>query len=757
MTFASLSVPARAVVLAAVLAGGAVLHPRPVLPLDGPLPVAAAAADTDGVWMQMAPPCLAGHAAVFDSLRNRVIVYDGRASGEVWVLGLDTGAWSLHTPAGTPPPARSDMAAVLDPTRDRVLVVGGHLASGASPGVWALDLSGGMSWSAVACSGTEPVDPRAYSATYDPLRDRVLVLGGGRIRALDLGSGPSWQLLSATATPTGTGYRTVYDPVRDRLVAFGHPLDVAELRNVWALPLSGALVWSQIVPSNRMDDLEGAVAIYDPDGDRLVVMGGYDPYLTEEYGPLNWALALNFAGTPTWTWLTDWDAPLHGRWYHVGVYDSRAHRLVVHGGAASNGTLGDAWALDLVGTPAWSMVTGTPPAPRQGHAVAMDTRRGRMLVFGGRTDSWCALCSWFYYADLNAYDGVGAWSDLYTPGPSGRAFASLVYDPVRDRLLLYGGMNEGILYGEVWSYTFAHPQAWSLLAPAGTAPDPRRGHTAIYDPPNDRMLVFGGNTAVGATNEVWALDLAGAGAWQELAPAGTPPSPRVGHVAIYDRLRARMVMVGAAGDSWTLSLSGTPAWTELHPAGTVTAFWAFAGDYDPGHDEFVIMDGYGALRGLSLGGSPAWRDLVVTGIHPELYNMSMRYDRARGRMLVFGGGGGYAWFYQDVFAIQLGAPGADVPTPPAAAMAVGSPVPNPFHDVTRIGLSLPEAGPFAVRVFDLAGREVRTWREAWSPAGARELIWDGRDASGRAVPAGVYLARIEAGGRHAVRRIVRLR
>ena len=64
------------------------------------------------------------------------------------------------------------MAAVLDPARDRVLVVGGQLDSGGSPGVWALDLSGGMSWSAVSCSGTEPTNPRAYSATYDPLRDR---------------------------------------------------------------------------------------------------------------------------------------------------------------------------------------------------------------------------------------------------------------------------------------------------------------------------------------------------------------------------------------------------------------------------------------------------------------------------------------------------------------------------------------------------------------------------------------------------------
>ncbi len=746
----------RILAVSAILAGGALVSPARAASSADAL-ATAAAAEADGAWLQLAPPCLVGHVAVFDSLRNRVFIYDGRASGEVWVLDVAAGTWSLHAPAGTPPPARSAMAAVLDVTRDRMLIVGGELASGASPGVWALDLSGGMSWAQVACAGTEPTAPRAYSATYDPLRDRVLVLGSGRLWALSLGEAPSWAQLSATGTPKDAGYRTVYDPVRDRLIAFGRSSHVAERHNVWVLPLSVPLVWSEIVASPPMDDLEGTTAIYDPDGDQLVLMGGSDPYLLEEGGPLNVALALSLGTTPEWTRLTDWGDPLRGRSCHIGVYDSRAHRLIVHGGNADNGTLGDTWVLNLTGTPAWSAVTGTPPGPRQGHAVAMDTRRGRMLTFGGRTDSWCRFCDWYYYADLNAYDGVGVWSDLSTPGPSARAFASLIYDPVRDRLILYGGMAEGALFGEVWSYSFADPPAWSLLAPAGTAPEPRRGHTAIYDAPNDRMIVFGGNDAVGARNDVWALDLAGAGAWQELVPAGTAPSPRVGHVAMYDPLRARMVTVGPAGDSWALSLSGTPTWTELHPAGTVTTFSAFAGDYDPVHDQLVILNERGALRGLSLGESPAWLDLVVTGNHPDLFNMSLRYDRARGRMLVFGGGGGYAWFYQDVFAIQLGAAGADVPSSPSAGATIGSAAPNPFRDATRMSFRLSAAGPFDVRLFDLAGREVRAWRETWSPAGERELTWDGRDAGGFAVPAGVYLARIEAGGQRAVRRIVRLR
>ena len=71
--------------------------------------------------------------------------------------------------------------------------------------------------------------------------------------------------------------------------------------------------------------------------------------------------------------------------------------------------------------------------------------------------------------------------------------------------------------------------------------------------------------------------------------------------AIALALGARAVMVGRPilwalawngedGVGWALSLSGTPTWTELNPAGTVTTFSAFAGDYDPAHDQLVILN-----------------------------------------------------------------------------------------------------------------------------------------------------------------------
>ena len=57
----------------------------------------------------------------------------------------------------------------------------------------------------------------------------------------------------------------------------------------------------------------------------------------------------------------------------------------------------------------------------------------------------------------------------------------------------------------------------------------------------------------------------------------------------------------------------------------------------------------------------------------------------------------------------------------------------------------------------MSGREVRILRDALSPAGWNAEFWDGRDDGGRRAPSGVYFGRVEAGGKSAVTRVVRMR
>lgn len=73
--------------------------------------------------------------------------------------------------------------------------------------------------------------------------------------------------------------------------------------------------------------------------------------------------------------------------------------------------------------------------------------------------------------------------------------------------------------------------------------------------------------------------------------------------------------------------------------------------------------------------------------------------------------------------------------------------PNPFNPATIVRFDLPESGPVRLSVFDLAGRVVRTLVDESLPQGTHQAAWDGRDASGRDVGSGTYLARLEFGGK----------
>jgi penicillin V acylase-like amidase (Ntn superfamily) len=73
--------------------------------------------------------------------------------------------------------------------------------------------------------------------------------------------------------------------------------------------------------------------------------------------------------------------------------------------------------------------------------------------------------------------------------------------------------------------------------------------------------------------------------------------------------------------------------------------------------------------------------------------------------------------------------------------------PNPFNPSTRIRYSLERTETVRLTVLDLAGRRVRTLTERVQPAGDHETVWDGSDERGCPLASGVYLAKLDSGGR----------
>jgi hypothetical protein len=101
------------------------------------------------------------------------------------------------------------------------------------------------------------------------------------------------------------------------------------------------------------------------------------------------------------------------------------------------------------------------------------------------------------------------------------------------------------------------------------------------------------------------------------------------------------------------------------------------------------------------------------------------------------------------------APGVSAPELPAVLTLTGT-APNPFSSETVISFSLPSAGRATLRVFDMAGRVVRTLADGDMPAASHSLVWDGRDDSGNTVGAGIYFCSLQASGQSAVQKMIRI-
>jgi hypothetical protein len=106
---------------------------------------------------------------------------------------------------------------------------------------------------------------------------------------------------------------------------------------------------------------------------------------------------------------------------------------------------------------------------------------------------------------------------------------------------------------------------------------------------------------------------------------------------------------------------------------------------------------------------------------------------------------------QDLFECQLEVAEAT----PAASLEQN--FPNPFSPSTRIRFNLAGAGPVRLSVYDVAGRLVTRLLDERRRAGEHEADWDGRDARGELVAAGVYFCRLEHAGASESRPMILLR
>jgi uncharacterized membrane protein len=89
-------------------------------------------------------------------------------------------------------------------------------------------------------------------------------------------------------------------------------------------------------------------------------------------------------------------------------------------------------------------------------------------------------------------------------------------------------------------------------------------------------------------------------------------------------------------------------------------------------------------------------------------------------------------------------------------LSLSAPLPNPSSSATRLEFELAQATSADLTIFDAAGRRVATLVRGAQPAGKRAVTWNGQDADGRPVAAGIYFARLSTPLGATSRRIVRV-
>jgi hypothetical protein len=258
------------------------------------------------------------------------------------------------------------------------------------------------------------------------------------------------------------------------------------------------------------------------------------------------------------------------RAHHSMVYDAANRVVVVAGGSTTlDGgntfmTFDDLWFLDGQG---WRS-TGSSGSARSGMALAFDSRRGRVVGFGGYNPSLTATAG--ASAELIELRS-GAWVSIGEIPSRASTDARMIYDARRDRLVLFGGQIGRQRRTDLWEYDGA---AWSkvdvpvpadwvdfamtydeargrtvLFGGFGSSPDSMSGRppalhweNLALDTARERLVLFGGATRDGGYLQgTWEWDGA---RWRVVADAGAGPGDRHAHAMGFDPGRRQVVLFG---------------------------------------------------------------------------------------------------------------------------------------------------------------------------------------------------------------------
>jgi hypothetical protein len=252
--------------------------------------------------------------------------------------------------------------------------------------------------------------------------------------------------------------------------------------------------------------------------------------------------------------------------------------------------------------------------------------------------------------------------------PGKRIGPSMVYDPVGERVLLYGGahwQNRYTFYGELWSFEYS-TRSWTKLETINNPP-PRFNTMLEYLPERHQLFLFGGFSEQDRIRDTWLFDI-NTDTWIELHPSESP-NHRSDSAITYDPINDVIVLFGgylrndtSSQETWIYSfedenwIKKEPIDSPLHQYGGFMVYVESTGQLlmYPGH--WSIYSGGNTLD-HGFGGNlweydfedNSWTELIGGDVPPGRYWGNLVFDSREDRLILFGGHGAVnyddTWIY----------------------------------------------------------------------------------------------------------------
>jgi N-acetylneuraminic acid mutarotase len=283
------------------------------------------------------------------------------------------------------------------------------------------------------------------------------------ISALSVGLFLGITIIQNQTPPARDGFGMIYDPQLQKSIIFGgineDGSEYEVFEDLWTYD-SAANIWNEIVPTNKPSARSGHAMVYDSINHKTILFGGWDEIFRSHQD----------------TW----------------VYDSQANQWI-------------------------DVIPNTSPEERVSHSMCYDPVSQKVILFGGYKDVGP------HFNDTWEYDyNLNTWTELNpSNSPSGRYGTQMVYDPINQRIVLFGGHSTSIL-DDTWIYYYEN-NTWTELNTTGS-PDTRYWHGMVYDSHNHKIVIFGGRHegAPGdAIDDTWIFNPSN-NHWTEVLPSNHP-------------------------------------------------------------------------------------------------------------------------------------------------------------------------------------------------------------------------------------------